>query len=631
MLLHYFREPKKHRELRRNIKNSCSALRFNHEIDACCHVLNTFMLEKFEGGLACTIHDVIREVKMSDTYPLPLQASRLCDLAQVLSQRSPIFFWQDKKFPENGLLVLNLHKLLGKVVGTIFAPQGFATSSQDGIVLLSQIRLQFPDLDSTLVLSLLSKLKFCLDVSDSTLLNLVRFGRAMKTSTTRSSSCITLFQSQAILSEKMPLTSSLSFTKEDRNIAECMMLHQNSSRIPKSLTGPAPIPSSPRCEKARESCSPPQHTAPLSAVKINDQLYAMGASAGGSQPLLYSMSREVSNDLQIDLHQWTSFHSLQYISLPQSHCMLSTSFEKDSYRSACFSSNTSLSSIVSDQPHEQNHGTDRGIQLFLPEQNAPAHSSHHSPVNIHSSSTEAAKKVVPVRRRSSLIQTQHISDKYLFFPGLVSRDQPSRGIWLCNKSFVAYTGWHLQCTDPHHFFFARFIQTLILCLTSDFVASSSKDSISSFCPEKYTVWKNGLSWLSQNGIEALVELKDEGKSLLFLVRTVRGAEIKGFKLHSSLIKSIIDIKEECCPSMPTAEYFIDPSLLQDNQEGYPVIRGQLDQLIKYDIRMIAQTIVKASCGMKGESCQLYDLCMSKADSFFTVLQIVSLKVPTEKV
>ena len=562
------------------------------------------MLKRFGNSLACTIQDVIQEVKMSDSYPLPLQASQLCNLAQVLSTRAPIFFQQDKKCPENSLLILNIHELLGKIVGTIFSCQGFAASSQDGIVSLSQIRLQFPDLDSSIILSLLSKLKLCLHVPDPALLSPIRFGRAMKTSTVRSSSCITLFQSQAILSEKIPHISSLSPTKEDKKMADGMTVHQNSSTIPKSLTGPAPTPSSPRCERAKESCSP-QHTAPISAVKINDQLCATGASAGGSQPLLYSMSREVPNDLQRGLHQSMSFHSLQYVSVPhltQSHCTLSTSsFENYSYRIACFSSNSSLSSIASDQQHEQIRGIKRtslGSQVFLPEQNAPARSSHYAPVNVLSSSIEVAKKVVPMRRRLSLIQTQQFSDKYLFFPGLVSRDKPSSELWPCNKSFIAYSGWYLQCTDSHHFFPARFIQTLILCLTSDIV---DKASMSSFCPEKYTVWKNGLSWLSQNGIEAFVELKDDGKSLLFLVRTVRGAEVKGVKLRSYLIKSIIDIKEECCPSMPTFEYFIDPSLLQESQGRYPVIRGQLDQLIKYDIQTIAQIMVKTSCGMKGES------------------------------
>ena len=603
-----FRDPKRHRELRQSIKRSCNALRdHDPKIDACCHVLHLFMLDKLGDKLACTIQDAIHEAKRDVKYPLPLQASRLCDLAQVLSTRFPILFLRDKEFPEKSLVVLKLGELFSRVVGTILAPQGFAGSSQDGILSVPQIRLHFPDLDPSLVLSLLLKLKFCLAVSDPTLLSLIRFGRAMKSSTTRSSSCITLFQSQAqaIASEKVPHTPSLSLTKEDEKMTEGLMVHQNPRRIPKSQLSPAPIPSSPRCEKARESCSPPQSSVPLSALKISDQLCAMGASAGGSQPMLYSPL--TGEEPQIDIHQWPSLRSLQQVSVPHltqsQHITLSTSsFEKDNY---CLSSSSSFSSMASDQQQDQKHGT---MRMSIGNQ-VSSHSLCHAQVFQSLSSDTTAKQVKPLRRRSSLVQTQHFSEKYLFFPGLVSRKQPSSGLWLHNKSFIAYSGWYLQCIHPHHFFSPRFIQTLILCLTSDFVASNSKCS-SSLYPEKYIVWKNGLSWLIRNGIEVFVGLKDDQKSLLVLVRSVRGEEINGVKVRSSLIKSITDIKEECSPSIPTAEYFIDPSHLQENQGGYPVITGSLDQLIKYNIQTIAQTMIVAMCGVKGELYQkLYFIAM----------------------
>ncbi len=599
------REPKKHREVRHGIKKSCNVLCFNQEIDARCHVLHIFILEKFGDRLACTIQDVIQVAKTSDTYPLPLQTSCLCDLAQVLSTRLPIFFLHNKQFPEKSLLVLNIGGILGKVVGTIFGPQGFGeypvVSSRDGVLPLSQIMLdcKLPNMDSSSVLSLLSELKLCLDISHPNILNLVRFGRVKKI---RSSSCITLPESKAALSEKMPVTSSFSTEMTGA------MIYQNSSRI---LMGSAPVPSSPRCERARESCSPPQHTAPISAVKISDQIYAMGASAGGSQPLLNSMhmSRVALNDLQKGLRQWTSFRSLHYVSVPhltQTQGRLSTSSLESGSSSlckyTCFGSIASLSSTAPEQDHGQNCGTNRtslGSQIFSTEHNGPTHTSEYAPSNnICSSSTEAAKKIVPMRRHSSLVQSQQVSDKYLFFPGLVSQDQPSSGVWLYDQSFVIYSGWCLQCTDPHHFFSPRFIQTLILCLTSELVASSSKDS-NTLVAGKYTVWKSGLSWLSQNGIETFVELKEDGRALIVLIRVVEGAEIRGIKLRSSLIKSIFDIKEKCCPSVPTAEYLIDPSLLQQNQEGYPIIRGKLNQLAMFDIGMIAQAMVQASCGIKG--------------------------------
>lgn len=129
--------------------------------------------------------------------------------------------------------------------------------------------------------------------------------------------------------------------------------------------------------------------------------------------------------------------------------------------------------------------------------------------------------------------------------------------------------------------------------------------MTTLCTWEYHVWKNGVRWLSQNSTETFVELVDDGKALVVLIRSVKGAEMEGVELRSSLIKAVFDVKQSCSPSMPTSEYFIDPSHVKDSQGRYPIINGPLNHLSRYCIQDIVETMVQATCGTKGLSCRLY--------------------------
>ena len=188
-------------------------------------------------------------------------------------------------------------------------------------------------------------------------------------------------------------------------------------------------------------------------------------------------------------------------------------------------------------------------------------------------------------------------DQFLFFPGLVNSGQPSGGMWLRDESFVFYSGWCLESAKSHKFFTPRFLQTLILRLAFGFAVSrrrsngtvTSTSTLALFSRE-CTIWKNGLRWLNLDGVETFVELVEDGRALLLLMRAKMGSELRGVNLRSALIRKILDTKEECCPGVPTEEYLIHPKHLKE-RESYPIITGRLCDLTRYDITIVAKAIV----------------------------------------
>jgi hypothetical protein len=167
-------------------------------------------------------------------------------------------------------------------------------------------------------------------------------------------------------------------------------------------------------------------------------------------------------------------------------------------------------------------------------------------------------------------------------------------MWLRDESFVFYSGWCLESAQSHKFFTPRFLQTLILRLAFGFAVSRRPNgaltSTLALFSRECTIWKNGLRWLNLDGVETFVELVEDGRALLLLMRAKTGSELRGVNLRSALIRKILDTKEECCPGVPTTEYLIHPKHLKE-RESYPIITGRLCHLTRYDVTIVAQAIV----------------------------------------
>ena len=723
----WYREPRKHKDLRQCLKRSCGALRINHRIDSCCHVLNVFLTKEFEGKLSCTIEDIIQKASASDKYPIPIQASRLCELAEALSTRTKILFLRNKESPEKSWIVLDIDTLLSKINGRIFAPQGLPehclTPTHTGVLPWSQIERHLPDLDPSLVVTFLGRLEFCQVVKDPEVLSLIKFGKSdtlsldsydletdSPTSVHRRSICSQMSYSSShtnssgvssisnhtsasgMLNEKDGLESNwLSNLYSTNNSPQHPASINSNARGSSPTTGVNPGPNQPAVPELHDQQTPPAHhdlsstppatEAPQSRVNPPDlqssSLPLTGVSHIVARPVSYTQPHHQAHNgapsppnhspfSNTTVHP-SSFNHERFSQQPQSassptivtppsvsaeqppshppHCFSppaaerllspldahtanhqlhhpnggSYSFPKQhsplSERTRQASSPPRYSSqLTTSKIHDQLHNLGiaaGGSQPSLPEEQTWPPSSqlrlHRSPSDscmLSSSQQHRPRPAHPqalsqggsprISRHQLYTQGPANDDKFLFFPGLVNSGQPSGEMWLRDESFVFYSGWCLQSAQPHQFFTPRFLQTLILRLAFGFAVSRPPNggitnSMSLFSRE-CTIWKNGLRWLNLDGIETFVEMVEDGKALVLLMRAKVGSELKGVSLRSALIRKILDTKEECCQSMRTDEYFIDPKHLKE-RESYPIITKRLDQLTRYDVRLIARAIV----------------------------------------
>ena len=189
------------------------------------------------------------------------------------------------------------------------------------------------------------------------------------------------------------------------------------------------------------------------------------------------------------------------------------------------------------------------------------------------------------RSSPSLMYTSFNPEMEMF-----SLDEPHEDVWLHDESFVFYSGWCLQTSEPHQLFTLKFMHTLILRLMYVFAPESSGSSMSPFRRE-CAVWKKGLRWLNLDGIETFIEIVEGGRAIMVLMRTKKGSELRGIHLRSALISRIISTKKEAILCrMTTIEFIIDPKHLRES-EKYPIITKKINQLTKYDVNLIAHAIV----------------------------------------
>ena len=163
------------------------------------------------------------------------------------------------------------------------------------------------------------------------------------------------------------------------------------------------------------------------------------------------------------------------------------------------------------------------------------------------------------------------SEKYFFFPNLISVEAQREGeeisngsvglgpVWEHDAQFGYHCGWLLQCSKPDQFLMAHFLQILLLRLAIAFAMVPHAQEATSDLPtiqRKCRVWKNGIYWANRAGVEALVEVVDNSRRVTVMLRCLSGQEIDCIHLRSSIIRSIINAKRECCPKVATSEYFV---------------------------------------------------------------------------
>ena len=157
-------------------------------------------------------------------------------------------------------------------------------------------------------------------------------------------------------------------------------------------------------------------------------------------------------------------------------------------------------------------------------------------------------------------ETQRRGERLLFFPCLLSTDRPKK-----MTSEVYQFGWCLQCTREHDFFPPRYFHVLSLHLVFKFSLSKGNEELAEKLNRKCKFWSNSLHWFDGYGVRVLVEIVDETQCVLVMMSCEKGYSDNMVSLRRKVIREVMSVYKNSCPSLKVKELYIDP-----NELAYPV-------------------------------------------------------------
>ena len=136
------------------------------------------------------------------------------------------------------------------------------------------------------------------------------------------------------------------------------------------------------------------------------------------------------------------------------------------------------------------------------------------------------------------------------------------------------------------FLTSRFLHILLLRLMFAYALKCETESQSIVLERECNVWKNGIHWLSDNGVEAIVEVVEQSTAVIMVVGCLEGREMECCQYRSRLIQTILQTKEQFSGAVEMREVFIDPNELNT----YPLRNTK--SLITFSVNRLANTFAE---------------------------------------
>ena len=152
-------------------------------------------------------------------------------------------------------------------------------------------------------------------------------------------------------------------------------------------------------------------------------------------------------------------------------------------------------------------------------------------------------------------------ERYYLFPGLISVKADDT-VWNSKlQSNYDYSfGWTIKCTDLEQFVSSRFLQVLLLRLAFSFALEETCESDdpnqSIGIHRNCYLWKNGIFWGSVFGMQTLVEVTSDNKSVALLTRFCKENFVRCIQHRSEVIGIILQCIKQFCPRVSTLESYV---------------------------------------------------------------------------
>ena len=219
----------------------------------------------------------------------------------------------------------------------------------------------------------------------------------------------------------------------------------------------------------------------------------------------------------------------------------------------------------------------------------------------------------------SLSESDSLDQSFLFFPALCSLNNSDIS-WDTPAHFNYGIGWLARCTESRHSFPPRFLHVLLLRLVFTFTLSVPAEiqspAVSPDHQRYCTMWKTGVQWSMEEGMDCRVELVSGNKEVAVLIKSTQDNTENCATIFSQIVSCVMVAKAEFCHSIKLIFFLLDSTsgedyLSEDNLFPMSVVKRALTSFDKKKVMLSISSKGRMDCSKL--------LCMRKLtlwDSLF---------------
>ena len=160
--------------------------------------------------------------------------------------------------------------------------------------------------------------------------------------------------------------------------------------------------------------------------------------------------------------------------------------------------------------------------------------------------------------------------RLLYFPALCGIERRKN---IRTPKFYNYSiGWYVKCCGKFDYLPPRFLHVLLLRLAHSFALPAAHEQPSNSSAKgieendattlqlynrRCTMWKNGIHWLMEEGVECFVEMVNNSKGVVIVAKSEEAQKFLCTDMLFKIIRETRQAKEEFCETVTLQEYFMD--------------------------------------------------------------------------
>ena len=183
---------------------------------------------------------------------------------------------------------------------------------------------------------------------------------------------------------------------------------------------------------------------------------------------------------------------------------------------------------------------------------------------------------------------EHDDSTLFYFPALCKSERKESII--TPNGFNYYIGYFVECKVNLEYFPPRFLHLLFLRLAYSYALQAAEETMVTSdveavtLLEKYnrrcTMWKNGIHWLMQQGVECFVESVNNSKAIVVIIKSKKERKSTCSEMLFKIRREFQQVKE-VCEDVALQQYILDsdnPSSYSDRDKLFEM--SQVEQVLR---------------------------------------------------